>query len=163
LFVNDNSAPIDLYVKYRNVHGIENAIANRRWTQEYDESVIAGKLMRNTVMAIMFDREDQIEKGIVSDPAVYEEFRKQVKDAYLKLTSKTNGMGLTVVDCNKAIYGTDYNGNRISSEADLIATDGNKLYAIDIRYSFQGLRDHWNTKYPKATFTVGDHVTYRLK
>jgi hypothetical protein len=163
LFVNDNSAPIDLYVKYRNVQGIESAIANRRWTQEYDESVIAGKLMRNTVMAIMFDREDQIEKGIVSDPAVYAEFRKQVKDAYLKLTSKTNGMGLTVVDCNKAIYGTDYNGNRISSEADLIATDGNKLYAIDIRYSFQGLRDHWNTKYPKATFTVGDHVTYRLK
>lgn len=163
LFVSDNSAPIDLYVKYRNVDGIINAIANRRWTQEYEESVIAGKLMRNTVMAIMFGREDQIERGIVSDPAVYAEFRKQVKDAYLKLTSKTNGMGLTVIDCNKAIYGTDYNGERISSEADLIATDGNKLYAIDIRYSFQGLRDNWNVKYPKATFTVGDHVKYRLK
>jgi hypothetical protein len=32
--------------------------------------------MRNTVLAIMFGREDQIGQRIVSSPEVYEEFRK---------------------------------------------------------------------------------------
>jgi len=94
---------------------------------------------------------------------VYEEFRKQVIAAYNKITSKDNGMGLTIIDCNKAIYGTDHNGNRVSSEADIIATDGNKIYAIDIRYSFQSLREFWNYKYERATYTINEHVTRRLK
>ncbi|MEE3414061.1 MAG: hypothetical protein VZR53_01675 [Prevotella sp.] len=72
-------------------------------------------------------------------------------------------MGLTIIDCNRAIYGMDHNGNRVSSEADIIATNGTKLYAIDIRYSFQSLRENWNHKYEKATFTINEHVTRRLK
>jgi hypothetical protein len=57
----------------------------------------------------------------------------------------------------------DYNGMRISSEADIIATDGTKIYVIDVRYSFDSLRNNWNVKYPKATFTIGEHVTRRVK
>jgi hypothetical protein len=57
----------------------------------------------------------------------------------------------------------DKNGQRISSEADVIATDGEKMYVIDVRYSFNSIRSNWNTKYPKATFTIGEHVTRRVK
>jgi hypothetical protein len=61
------------------------------------------------------------------------------------------------------IYGTDYNDMRISSEADIIATDGTKIYVIDVRYSFASPRENWGVKFPKATFSIGEHVTRRVK
>jgi hypothetical protein len=80
-----------------------------------------------------------------------------------KITSNENGMGLTILDTFSLIYGLDKDGQKVSSEADIIATNGDKLYVIDVRYSFQSIRDNWHTKYKRATFPIGEHVTRRLK
>ena len=155
------NVPIDEYVKYRNVEGMIDAIANVRCNQEDEESVQNGKRIRNAVVSIMLNKEEQIDKSyFVGD---YEAFRQQVLKLYNKITSKTNGRGLTVLDTDVPIYGEDYNGRKISSEADILVTDGTKIYAIDVRYSFQSIRDNWNIRYPNATFTINEHVTRRLK
>ena len=153
--------PINDYVKYRNVHGMSQAIANMRCNQENTESVQNGKHIRNAVVAIMLGNEDQIDKSYFLGD--YEGFRQQILRLREQLTSKVNGKGLTILDTAVPIYGTDYNGMRISSEADIIATDGTKIYVIDVRYSFDSPRKNWNIKFPRATFTIGEHVTKRVK
>jgi hypothetical protein len=117
--------------------------------------------IRNAVVSILLNRENQIDKTYFLGD--YEGFRNQILTLKEQLTSEVNGKGLTILDTYVPIYGTDYNGRKISSEADIIATDGDKLYVIDVRYSFQSLRENWNVKYPNATFTIGEHVTRRLK
>lgn len=161
IFANIPNVPIDRYVKYRDVSGMVEAIANRKCNHELQRSVQFGKLMRKIVLSIIFDREDNVDISTLSGD--YQAFRQQVLDFKKKLTSKENGMGLTIIDTDRTIYGTDPDGNKISSEADIIATDGNKLYVIDIRYSFDSIRLNWKTKYPKATYTIEEHVTRRVK
>lgn len=162
LFQGFQNIPIDEYVKYRNVEGIIQAITNVRCNQENEEAVQNGKRIRNAVIAIMFGREDQIDKSYFSGD--FDIFREQVLKFYNKLTSKTNGRGLTILDTNIPIYGEDYNGQKLSSEADIIATDGTRIYVIDVRYSFQSIRDiGWKVRYPNATFTIEEHVTRRVK
>ena len=153
--------PIDDYVKYRNVQGMSQVIADMRCNQENEESVQNGKRIRNAVVAIMLGTEDQIDQSYFLGD--YEGFRQQILKLKDQLTSKTNGKGLTILDTAVPIYGTDYNGIRISSETDIIATDGDKIYVIDVRYSFASPRENWFVKYPKATFTIGEHVTKRVK
>ena len=153
--------PINDYVKYRNTPGMSQVIANMRCNQENEESVQNGKRIRNAVVAILLNREESIDKSYFLGD--YDGFRNQIIKLKEQLTSKTNGKGLTILDTEVPIYGTDYNGMRISSEADIIATDGTKTYVIDVRYSFDSLRNNWNVKYPKATFTIGEHVTRRVK
>jgi DNA repair exonuclease SbcCD ATPase subunit len=109
----------------------------------------------------MLGTEDQIDKSYFLGD--FDQFRDQILKLKEQLTSKTNGKGLTILDTAIPIYGTDYNGMRISSEADIIATDGTKIYVIDVRYSFDSPRKNWNIKFPKATFTIGEHVTRRVK
>jgi hypothetical protein len=140
---------------------MSQAIANMRCNQENTESVQNGKHIRNAVVAIMLGNEDQIDKSYFLGD--YEGFRQQILRLREQLTSKVNGKGLTILDTAVPIYGTDYNGMRISSEADIIATDGTKIYVIDVRYSFDSPRKNWNIKFPKATFTIGEHVTKRVK
>ena len=161
IFKNYQNIPIDEYTKYRNVEGMIQAIANVRSNTENEESIQNGKRIRNAVVSILLGREDQIDKTyFVGD---YDEFRQQVLQFKEKLTSNTNGMGLTIIDTFSLIYGLDKNGQRVSSEADVIATNGDKMYVIDVRYSFQSLRKFWNHKYPRATFTINEHVTRRVK
>lgn len=161
LFERFPNAPVEDYVKYRNVENMSQVIANNRCTQEFEESVQNGKRIRNAVVSIMLGREDQIDPSyFVGD---YEYFRNQILQLKEQLTSKTNGKGLTILDTAVPIYGNDYNGKKISSEADIIATDGTNIYVIDVRYSFESPREYWNIKFPKATFTIGEHVTRRVK
>lgn len=161
IFANHKNVPIDEYTKYRNVEYMIQAIANVRSNNENEESVQNGKRIRNAVVSILLGREDQIDTTyFVGD---YEEFRRQILHVKEQLTSTTNGKGLTILDTFTTIYGLDMNGQRISSEADIIATNGEKIYAIDVRYSFQTIRVNWNTKYKRATFPIGEHVTRRLK
>lgn len=161
IFKNYQNVPIDEYVKYRNVEGIIEAIANVRSSTENEESIQNGKHIRNAIVSILLDREDQIDRSYFLGD--YEGFRNQVLQFKEKLTSKTNGLGLSIIDTFSLIYGLDKNGQRVSSEADIIATNGDKLYVIDVRYSFQSIYDHWNYKYPRATFTINEHVTRRVK
>lgn len=153
--------PIEEYVKYRQVSGIIQAIANRRSNTEGEESIQNGKRIRNAVVAILLGNEDEIDTTYFLGD--YQAFRNQVLEFKEKLTSKDNGMGLTILDTTDLIYGTDPYGNKISSEADIIATNGDKIYVIDVRYSFDSIRQNWDVKYPKATFSIGEHVTRRLK
>ena len=161
LFKGYENIPIDEYTKYRNVDGIIQAIANVRCNTENEESIQNGKRIRNAVVCILLGREDQIDKTYFLGD--YESFRQQVLQFKEKITSNENGMGLTILDTFSLIYGLDKDGQKVSSEADIIATNGDKLYVIDVRYSFQSIRDNWYTKYKRATFPIGEHVTRRLK
>lgn len=163
LFKNYQNFPIPIneYVKYRNVDGMSQLIANMRYNQENEESVQNGKRIRNAVVSIMLNQEDKIDREYFLGD--FDAFVDQIRKIKKQITSKENGKGLTILDTMVPIYGVDYNGMRISSEADIIATDGTKIYIIDVRYSFQSPREYWNIKYKRATFTIGEHVTRRLK
>jgi hypothetical protein len=161
IFKSYENIPIDEYTKYRNVDGIIQAIANIRSNYENEESIQNGKRIRNAVVSILLGHEDQIDRTYFLGD--YDSFREQVLQFKEKLTSTDNGMGLTIIDTFSLIYGLDKNGQRVSSEADIIATNGDKLYVIDVRYSFQSLRENWDYKYPRATFTIHEHVSRRLK
>jgi hypothetical protein len=72
---------------------------------------------------------------------------------------------LTILNTKQYIYGIDKNGNKVATQADIIAADdkGN-VYAIDVRSGYKSIRERWDTAVSKRVgYTIEEQVTKQLK
>lgn len=148
--------PVDDYVKYRDVEGIEEAIA-RKLQSTTGQFIENGIKVRNAVVSILL--------GNSLDPrdfpGNFEYFEKDI----LKIKSQLEGLGLTIVNTGEYIYGLDKNGHRVASNVDILAADATgKVYVIDVRSGYKSIRERWNTAIKSGIgFTIEDQVRDQLK
>ena len=128
--------PIDFYVKYRNVEGIEEAVARRFYTFTDREYVINGNKVRNAAIAAALGKEDQLDR--TKYPDNLDQFIRDAKQAFQELS----GQGIRILTTKKHLYGV-VEGRRMSVDADIIAiNDQGEIFVIDVRYtSYQNIFD----------------------
>ena len=142
--------PIEEYVKYRDLDGIEEAIARNLQTipNEYIEN---GIKVRNAVVSILL--------GNKLDPKDFPFNFKEFEKDILDLKSRLEGLNLTIVNTGEYIYGTNKNGKRVASNVDIVAVDSTgKIYIIDVRSGYKPMRDRWKNpiKPPIVEFCIED-------
>jgi hypothetical protein len=148
--------PVEDYVKYREVEGIEEAIA-RKLLSFKGQSIQNGIKVRNAVISILL--------GNQLDPRDFPNNFEQFKDDILKVKEQIEGLGLTVVNTGEYIYGTDKNGDRVASNIDILAADATgKVYVIDVRSGYKSIRERWDTAINAyISFTIEEQVRDQLK
>ncbi len=149
--------PIEEYVKYRDLDGIEEAIARNLQTipNEYIEN---GIKVRNAVVSILL--------GNKLDPKDFPFNFKEFEKDILDLKSRLEGLNLTIVNTGEYIYGTNKNGKRVASNVDIVAADSTgKIYIIDVRSGYKQMRDRWKNpiKPPIVEFSIEDQEREQLK
>ena len=149
--------PIEEYVKYRDLDGIEEAIARNLQTipNEYIEN---GIKVRNAVVSILL--------GNKLDPKDFPFNFKEFEKDILDLKSRLEGLNLTIVNTGEYIYGTNKNGKRVASNVDIVAVDSTgKIYIIDVRSGYKPMRDRWKNpiKSPIVEFSIEDQEREQLK
>lgn len=148
--------PIEDYVKYRDVEGIEEAIA-RKLQSTKGQFIENGIKVRNAVVSILL--------GNPLDPrnfpGNFEYFQKDI----LKVKEQLEGLGLTIINTGEYIYGLDKNGRRVASNVDILAADASgKVYVIDVRSGYKSIRERWSTAIKSGIgFTIEDQVRDQLK
>ena len=121
--------PVDFYVKYRNVEGIEEAVARRFYTFVDRQYVIDGNKVRNAAIAVALGKEDELDR--TKYPGNLDQFISDAKKAF----SELSGQGIRILNTKQRIYGT-VNGVRMSIDADIIAVnDKGDIFVIDVRYT----------------------------
>ena len=149
--------PIEEYVKYRDLDGIEEAIARNLQTipNEYIEN---GIKVRNAVVSILL--------GNKLDPKDFPFNFKEFEKDILDLKSRLEGLNLTIVNTGEYIYGINKNGKRVASNVDIVAADSTgKIYIIDVRSGYKPMRDRWKNpiKPPIVEFSIEDQEREQLK
>lgn len=149
--------PIEEYVKYRDLDGIEEAIARNLQIipNEYIEN---GIKVRNAVVSILL--------GNKLDPKDFPFNFKEFEKDILDLKSRLEGLNLIIVNTGEYIYGTNKNGKRVASNVDIVAADSTgKIYIIDVRSGYKQMRDRWKNpiKPPIVEFSIEDQEREQLK
>lgn len=156
LAFNHAGFPIEDYVHYRNVDGIEMAIA-RSLLSNTNTYVQVGIAVRSMVQAIFADQIDTVDKSYFGTNV--DIFIKQVKAIQNELEA-----GLTIVSTPDYLLYTDKDGNYCSALADVVFTDNDgNLYIIDVRSTtFPSIRTHY-TYINRKGFTIEEQVKDTLK
>lgn len=151
--------PIQEYVKYRKVEGVEEAVLRAINQYKANSGLTQSKNIRKNVIAILTDNEDQlIQIGKKQDFESFIQDIRHIKDGLHKL-------GLTIIDTPNKIYGIDKDGNRISSEVDVIAAnEKGEVYIINVSSSYRNIRTYWDSPINNRTqVTIGQRISGELK
>ena len=117
------------YIKYREVPGIEEALARRLSQRVVGEFLRRGIVVRDTVVKLMLGKDEEVSQEVKSLVG-YDQFKEQIK----KLKSQIEG-NWTIVDTTKMVYDSN---TKLASEIDilLVNKDGN-FVIIDVLESYR--------------------------
>ena len=140
--------PIDLYVQYRNVEGIEGAIARARQQIPLSEnaSIKYGKELRDAVIHVLLGDDDYIN----GKSLWYDDQQKQAFLDYVhNLKQSWTEAGYEILNTSENIYGT-VNGERISTQVDVVLINKNgQIVLFDVITSYKSFVPNFD-KYPTA-------------
>jgi hypothetical protein len=115
-------------LKYKNVPGIEDAIARKVFVEQ-NPSIQLGELVRNTVLQILTGNEDKIDKSVLPSKGI-DEFIQNVKI----FKDRYENAGYTLVETPRYAY-----ANGKASELDIILQDADgALFSVDVRIRWSG-------------------------
>lgn len=118
----------EAYLKYKNVPGIEDAIARKVFVEQ-NPSIQLGELVRNTVLQILTGNEDKIDKSVLPSKGI-DEFIQNVKI----FKDRYENAGYTLVETPRYAY-----TNGKASELDIILQDADgALFSVDVRIRWSG-------------------------
>ena len=127
---------VDEYAKYISNPDIKSAIARAIFDNTIPADRAAGikigKVIRDNVVNIMLGNYDALVK-IEFIPGQWDEFVRDVEEVKRDI----QGRGYTILDTMVPIYGTTANGEKTSSEADIIvANENGDVQVIDVTYGY---------------------------
>ena len=131
--------PVDLYVKYRNVEGVEEAAVTHQIMFRPSASIIAGQVARNSVLGILTGNEDAAKQArtLIGFDEFVDDIRA-LKNAFEKANYK-------IICANQMLY--DVN-TKTASQADIICIDNaGNLHVIDVLSSYTSIKPRWD-KHP---------------
>lgn len=151
--------PVKQYVEYRTVDGIEEAIGRKFLSWVPGQYIEAGIKARKAGIYVLLGRENELNPS--EFPANLDQFIKDMRD----IKKKIEDLGLTILDTEKYIYGTNSVGQDVASQADVIAADAKgKIYVIDIRSGYTTIRDRFEqTPTKSVAYTIEQQITGQLK
>ena len=130
--------PVDLYVKYRNVEGVEEAAVTHQIMFRPSASIIAGQIARNSVLGILTGNEDAAKqaKTLIGFDEFVDDIRA-LKNAFEKANYK-------IICANQMLY--DVN-TKTASQADIICIDNaGNLHVIDVLSSYTQIKPRWDKR-----------------
>lgn len=130
--------PVDLYVKYRNVEGVEEAAVTHQIMFRPSASIIAGQVARNSVLGILTGNEDAAEQArtLIGFDEFVDDIRA-LKNAFEKANYK-------IICANQMLY--DVN-TKTASQADIICIDNaGNLHVIDVLSSYTSIKPRWDKR-----------------
>lgn len=149
--------PVQRYVEYRSVDGIEQAIARNLASYAPNTYVKTGIIVRQAVQAIMEGSDSSDAVQFFGDS--YNEFKDQIN----KISSEL-GASLTLISTPDYLLYTDDDGNKRAALADIVFTDDSgAMYIIDVRSTiYPSVLSHY-TYISKRGFSIEDQVKDTLK
>ena len=148
--------PIQTFVRYRNVEGIEEAIV-RHTLGEAKTGVRVGKLVRTAVQSILH--------GIDADEVVqfFGDSYQGLKEQVTKIKEELDGE-LTLLSTPDFILYEDAAGKNCAALADVVFSDqSGQLYIIDVRSTiYPSIRTHYDYINKKG-FSIHEQVLETLK
>lgn len=130
--------PVDLYVKYRNVEGVEEAAVTHQIMFRPSASIIAGQVARNSVLGILTGNEDAAKQArtLIGFDEFVDDIRA-LKNAFEKANYK-------IICVNQMLY--DVN-TKTASQADIICIDNaGNLHVIDVLSSYTSIKPRWDKR-----------------
>ena len=130
--------PVDLYVKYRNVEGVEEAAVTHQIMFRPSASIIAGQVTRNSVLGILTGNEDAAKQArtLIGFDEFVDDIRA-LKNAFEKANYK-------IICANQMLY--DVN-TKTASQADIICIDNaGNLHVIDVLSSYTSIKPRWDKR-----------------
>lgn len=130
--------PVDLYVKYRNVEGVEEAAVTHQIMFRPSASIIAGQVARNSVLGILTGNEDAAKQArtLIGFDEFVDDIRA-LKNAFEKANYK-------IICANQMLY--DVN-TKTASQADIICIDNaGNLHVIDVLSSYTSIKLRWDKR-----------------
>lgn len=130
--------PVDLYVKYRNVEGVEEAAVTHQIMFRPSASIIAGQVARNSVLGILTENEDAAKQArtLIGFDEFVDDIRA-LKNAFEKANYK-------IICANQMLY--DVN-TKTASQADIICIDNaGNLHVIDVLSSYTSIKPRWDKR-----------------
>lgn len=130
--------PVDLYVKYRNVEGVEEAAVTHQIMFRPSASIIAGQVARNSVLGILTGNEDAAKQArtLIGFDEFVDDIRA-LKNAFEKANYK-------IICANQMLY--DVN-TKTASQADIICIDNaGNLHVIDVLSSSTSIKPRWDKR-----------------
>lgn len=130
--------PVDLYVKYRNVEGVEEAAVTHQIMFRPSASIIAGQVARNSVLGILTGNEDAAKQArtLIGFDEFVDDIRA-LKTAFEKANYK-------IICANQMLY--DVN-TKTASQADIICIDNaGNLHVIDVLSSYTSIKSRWDKR-----------------
>ena len=130
--------PVDLYVKYRNVEGVEEAAVTHQIMFRPSASIIAGQVARNSVLGILTGNEDAAKQArtLIGFDEFVDDIRA-LKTAFEKANYK-------IICANQMLY--DVN-TKTASQADIICIDNaGNLHVIDVLSSYTSIKPRWDKR-----------------
>lgn len=148
--------PIQTYVKYRNLKGIEDAIVRRAVGSE-KTGVKVGVLTRTAVQSILHGTD--VEEVVQFFGPSYQEIKDQLNSIKAEL-----GAALTLLSTPDYILYKDESGKDCAALADLVFSDqSGELYIIDVRSTiYPSIRTHYD-HINKKGFSIHKQTEQTLK
>lgn len=130
--------PVDLYVKYRNVEGVEEAAVTHQIMFRPSASIIAGQVARNSVLGILTGNEDAAKQArtLIGFDEFVDDIRA-LKNAFEKANYK-------IICANQMLYNVN---TKTASQADIICIDNaGNLHVIDVLSSYTSIKPRWDKR-----------------
>lgn len=130
--------PVDLYVKYRNVEGVEEAAITHEIMFRPTSSIVAGQIARNAVLGILTGNEEAARQArtLIGFDEFVDDIRA-LKNSFEKANYK-------IICANQMLYDTN---TKTASQADIICIDNaGNLHVIDVLSSYTQIRPRWDKR-----------------
>lgn len=149
--------PVQQFVAYRNVDGIEEAIARKLMSFSTNTYVRTGVMVRNAVQAILVGSDAEGAREFFGTS--YDVFKNQIN----KVKDELQG-SLSLISTPDYILYTDKDGKNCAALADMVFTDeSGAIYIIDVRSTvYPSVRTHYEY-ISKKGFSIKDQVEDTLK
>ena len=136
-----------VYLKYKNIDGIFEAIARNYVSNKPTQSLIDGIKVRNAVIATLLDNESSLNSADYG--STFDQFIEQCR----QLRDSLKGAGWDIVSVNQNVYDLQ---SKTCEQADIILTnDKGEIRIIDVLSSYADIRARWDYKPGmKAYYTI---------
>lgn len=147
--------PVDEYVKYRNVEGVEEAALMHAFTFNPTSGIVAGIITRNAVIGILTENPQALKE--IQNVRGFDEFVNDIQ----KLKASLDNAGYRIINTNQMLFDTD---KKMSVQADIVCVDkdGN-IHVIDVLQSYRDINSRYN-RLPgrNAKYTIKDREEQML-
>lgn len=117
------------------LQGFAHYLASIDTTYFNSQSIRDGETIRELAQAIMLGNDDSFADTLLDNPNGLENAKRYIKSVRDRML---NGGQYRVLDTDIPIYGYDYKGRAIQSQADIVLVDNDgQLLVIDVRSSFK--------------------------